>query len=172
MIIAISGKSGCGNSTICRLISEQFSLKVINYTFRDYATEHGHSFQEMHALARSNPDIDKHIDERQVALSREGNCVVGSRLAIWLVENPTLRIYLRANLMTRARRIALRERRSWLRTILYTFCRDLRDIRRYRTAYNININNYHNHCDIVLNSGTCSPQELLAIISRKLSDVK
>jgi len=34
MKIAVSGKSGCGNTTISRLVSEKLELSFINFTFR------------------------------------------------------------------------------------------------------------------------------------------
>ena len=35
--IAISGKSGCGNTTVSTLLSEKLGIKLINYTFRTLA---------------------------------------------------------------------------------------------------------------------------------------
>ena len=37
--IAISGKSGCGNTTVSGLLSEKLGVKLINYTFRQLAAE-------------------------------------------------------------------------------------------------------------------------------------
>ena len=31
--IAISGKSGCGNTTICRILADKLKLNFINFTF-------------------------------------------------------------------------------------------------------------------------------------------
>ena len=36
-IVAISGKSGCGNSTVSRLLSDRLGVQLINYTFRRMA---------------------------------------------------------------------------------------------------------------------------------------
>ena len=37
--IAISGKSGCGNTTVSGLLAQKLGIKLINYTFRQLAEE-------------------------------------------------------------------------------------------------------------------------------------
>jgi cytidylate kinase len=34
--IAISGKSGCGNTTVSRMVAEKLGLRFINFTFRKH----------------------------------------------------------------------------------------------------------------------------------------
>jgi len=41
--IAISGKSGCGNSTVSRIVATRLGLRVVNYTFKDLARDRGMS---------------------------------------------------------------------------------------------------------------------------------
>ena len=48
--MAISGKSGCGNTTVSRLVADRLGLIVINYTFKNLAQDKGMSFEE---IARS-----------------------------------------------------------------------------------------------------------------------
>jgi cytidylate kinase len=35
--IAISGKSGCGNSTVSRIVANRLGLRLVNYTVRALA---------------------------------------------------------------------------------------------------------------------------------------
>ena len=37
--IAISGLSGCGNTTVSKKLSEMLGVRMINYTFRNLAEE-------------------------------------------------------------------------------------------------------------------------------------
>ncbi|MDR1566822.1 MAG: cytidylate kinase, partial [Treponema sp.] len=37
--IAVSGKSGCGNTTVSRLVADALDLRFINFTFRSLARE-------------------------------------------------------------------------------------------------------------------------------------
>ena len=39
--IAISGKSGCGNTTVSNLLSKTLNIAMINYTFRSLSEETG-----------------------------------------------------------------------------------------------------------------------------------
>ena len=84
--IAISGKSGCGNTTVSRLVAARLGLRVVNYTFKDLARDRGMTFEEVCRLAETDPQYDLTIDRMQVQLADQGGCVLGSRLAIWLAE--------------------------------------------------------------------------------------
>jgi cytidylate kinase len=102
--IAISGKSGCGNSTVSRIVARRLGLRVINYTFKDLARDRGVSFDEICRLAETDSQYDLTIDRMQVELAREDGFVLGSRLAIWLLREHAFTVYLHASLATRARR--------------------------------------------------------------------
>ena len=107
--IAISGKSGCGNTTVSKIVADKLNLKFINYTFRTMADEKGISFEELRHLAEESTAIDMELDKKQVNLAAEGNCVLGSRLAIWMIADADLKVYLTASSKVRAGRIADRE---------------------------------------------------------------
>ncbi len=68
--IAISGKSGCGNSTVSRLVASQLGLRVVNYTFKDLARDRGMSFEEICILAETDSQYDLTIDREAGASSR------------------------------------------------------------------------------------------------------
>ena len=90
MKIAISGKSGCGNSTVSRIVADRLGLRLVNYTFRALAAERGISFDEVRRQAEEDSSLDVYLDKRQVELAREGDCVLGSRLAVWLLDDADL----------------------------------------------------------------------------------
>ncbi len=141
--IAISSKSGCGNSTASRMVAEELGLRVINYTFKDMAREMSTSFAELCARAEKDPKYDNQLDETQVRLAREGDCVLASRLAIWLLTEADLKVYLSADLPTRAKRIAQREGVPYAKAYKETLDRDTRDRERYIRLYGIDIDDYH-----------------------------
>ena len=45
--IAISGFSGCGNTTVSKMTADLMGMDFINYTFRSLAEEDGISFEEV-----------------------------------------------------------------------------------------------------------------------------
>ncbi|MDA8409757.1 MAG: cytidylate kinase, partial [Treponema sp.] len=53
-IIAISGKSGCGNSTVSALVAKILGFGLVNFTFKNLAQERGLSFEEI--VKRSTSD--------------------------------------------------------------------------------------------------------------------
>jgi cytidylate kinase len=140
--IAISGKSGCGNSSVSRIVSARLGLRLINFTFKDLAREKGMSFAQVCAQAELDPQYDLTIDERQVALSKAGPCVLGSRLAIWLLRDSALTVYLDAGLEVRAARIAAREGISVDEAREQTVARDKRDHDRYLKLYGYDTDTY------------------------------
>ena len=81
--VAISGKSGCGNTTVSTLLSQKLGIKLINYTFRQLAAEKGLTLAQVIENAKNDDSYDKYVDTHQVELAEKESCVLGSRLAIW-----------------------------------------------------------------------------------------
>ena len=48
--IAVSGKSGCGNSTVSRIVAATLGLRLVNYTFHNMAEERGIEFESFKKL--------------------------------------------------------------------------------------------------------------------------
>jgi len=162
--IAISGMSGCGNTTISRIVSERLGLKFINFTFRSMAEERGVELKVILELAAKDDSLDREVDSRQVQLARESNgCVIGSRLAIWMLKEADLKVYLRAKAETRALRIVKREGGDLNEVAAFTAERDRQDNMRYIRIYNIDNNNYH-FADIIIDTDNLQPEEIARII--------
>ncbi len=140
--IAISGKSGCGNSTVSRLVAARLGLRMVNYTFKDLARDKGMSFEEICVKAEEDPQYDLTIDRMQVQLAEQGGCVLGSRLAIWLLRDTAFTVYLNAPIQVRAARIAQREGKDIAVAMRETVERDNRDHDRYARLYGYDVNRY------------------------------
>ncbi|MCL1817972.1 MAG: AAA family ATPase [Spirochaetaceae bacterium] len=164
--IAISGKSGCGNSTVSRLTAEKLGLRMINYTFHTIAEEKGMDFGELCRLAETDPAWDYQVDKTQMALAAEGDCVLGSRLAVWLLEDADLKVFLDAPHDVRAKRIHKREGGDYEDISQKTLRRDARDHERYLKLYNID-NEYYGFVDLVIDTSQFTPEEIAEqIVSR------
>ena len=169
--IAISGKSGCGNSTVSRLVAEKLNLRWINYTFRSLAEERNIPFNEVRRLAEDDPSYDRYVDEKQVALAGGGDCVLGSRLAIWMLKDADLKVFLDAPLEVRAARIQQREDRDFTNVLEETEKRDKRDTERYRRLYNID-NNDFGFADLILDVSSMDQYETSDAIIRAVLEIK
>ena len=171
MKIAISGKSGCGNTTVSRLLADALGLKFINFTFRSLALERRIDFKEVLALAEKDDAWDKEVDKRQTELAREAEgCVLGSRLAIWMLPEADLKVYLIAKPETRAKRIKDREGGSLKHIAEFTAARDMKDHERYLRIYNIDNDDY-SFADLVIETDTIHPMEITELIISKLNEM-
>ena len=163
MIIAISGKSGCGNTTTSRLLAERLGFRLINYTFRNMAVELGISFEELLERANADPSFDRRLDDTQVEMARREDCVVGSRLAIWLLRDEAFTVYLAASPEVRATRIHGREGGSLEEKTAFTRKRDSEDKRRYRELYGIDMDDY-SFVNAVIDVEKPKPEEIVELI--------
>jgi cytidylate kinase len=167
--IAVSGRSGCGNTTISKTVAESLGLRFINFTFRSLAQERGLDLKTVLELAANDDFWDKEVDTRQVALAREeGGCVLGSRLAIWMLKEADLKIYLNAKAQTRARRIVNREGGDIDEVAAFTSERDFQDHSRYFRIYGIDTNDY-SFVDLVIETDDLLPGEIADLIIQKAS---
>jgi cytidylate kinase len=162
--IAISGRSGCGNTTVSRMVAEKLNLQFINFTFRSLAEERKVTLKDILELAGKDDSIDKEVDARQTKLAAESSgCVLGSRLAIWILKEADLKIYLDANPQTRAARIVNREGGNLEEVAEFTANRDKQDHDRYLRLYGIDTNDYK-FVDLIIDTGKYNPEEITNMI--------
>lgn len=169
LTIAVSGKSGCGNTTVSRLLAERLGLRTINYTFHDMARERGIPFDELCRLAETDNQYDLFLDRRQVELAAGGGCVLASRLAIWLLAQADLKVYLTASQAERARRISQREGLELQQAERSIEQRDRRDRNRYLRLYRIEIDDYR-FADLVVDTERGDPEYVVETILAALPE--
>ena len=164
MIIAVSGLSGSGKTTVANVLAKRLGLKAVTTTLRDLALRMHLSLEE--ALARrAELDLDRKLDEFLVNSAKKGNCVVASRLACWLLPDADLKVWLAASPEVRARRIAIREHKIFTKVLEETKKRDARDIETYKRIYGWDISK-HDFCFIVNTDALSADEVSEAIIKR------
>lgn len=165
--VAISGKSGCGNTTVSGLLSQKLGVTLINYTFRQLAAEKGMTLPQVIEAAKNDDSYDKYVDKHQVELALKESCVLGSRLAIWMLKEADLKVYLFASDETRAARVFNREGGDLQQIKDFTAMRDREDTGRYKEFYDIDNNDY-SFADLIIDVNTKTPDEIVQIIIDKL----
>lgn len=165
--IAVSGKSGCGNSTTCRLLGQRINYRVVNYTFHNMAVEKNIGFEELCMLAEKNSQYDLNLDQKQIELTRKGGCILGSRLAIWLLQDADLKVYLDAPIDVRACRVGSREDMPFESAYERTKGRDIRDHERFLKLYNID-NDSFSFVDLIIDSSKHTPDQIVELIVERL----
>ncbi len=160
MRIAISGKSGCGNTTVSQLVADKLGYPMINFTFRTLSEEKGIEFWTFCKMAEQSDEYDLEVDRRQVEMAMAvEDCVLGSRLAIWMLKDADLKVYLTASSEERARRITEREGGSLEKRREETEIRDQRDSARYLRLYDID-NTDTSIADLVIDTSNIGAAEV------------
>ena len=165
MRIAISSKSGCGNTTVSTLLSERLGYPMVNFTFRQMAQERGVDFWTFCRMAEDDYEIDRELDRRQVEMAMDQkDCILASRLAIWMLKEADLKVYLTASAETRAKRVFNREGGSLEERYKETVRRDENDTSRYRIIYGIDNSKPEECADLIIATDQRTPEEIVSLI--------
>lgn len=166
--VAVSGLSGCGNTTVSTLLAAALNVRLINYTFRTMAKERGVPLSDILEEAKKSEDVDRHVDTHQVELANEGSCVLGSRLAVWMLKNADLKVYLLASEEERARRIREREGGTLEEVKEVTRKRDTLDSARYKRLYGIDNTAFKSVSQLVIDTDRLKPALVVEVILKEL----
>lgn len=165
MLLTVGGPAGSGKSTLASLLSESLSLPLISTgsIFRQIASEHGMDVLSFNLYAEGHREVDEELDRRVVQEARRrGSCVVEGRLACHMLRRAGLRpfcVYLDAEEMVRAQRIAAREHADVADALSAMRRRGESERRRYMAIYGIDVEDT-SHYDLVLDSSSRKPEEL------------
>ncbi|MDY9926258.1 (d)CMP kinase [Methanosarcina sp.] len=169
MQITVSGLPGSGTTTLSRLLAEYYELELISSgeIFRKMAKERGMSLAEFGALAERNPSIDLDIDKNQKSIIHtQDNIILESRLAGHMAQGVpnVLKIWIKAPLLTRVKRIQRREKSiSFDGELEKTVEREKSEALRYRNYYGIDITDLSIY-DIVIDSEKWNQYQTLDIL--------
>lgn len=142
IIIAISGFHGTGKSSLARELSKKFNLKLISsgIVFRKIAEEKNLTLEDLSRLAEESSDIDLLIDTRLKKISLQGNVIADALLSGWMLRDiADIKIWLRAPLEIRIKRIAEREKRSYEEVYRETISREESEKKRFKKYYGIHL---------------------------------
>jgi cytidylate kinase len=165
LLITISGLPGSGTTTVSRLVADALGLDRLpgGEVFRQMAAEAGMTLAEFGIHAQDRPAIDHELDDRLQARAVEGDCVIESRLAGWLVTRaglPAIRVWVDCAEEVRAARVADRDGTTIDQARSDNAARSDLERARYRAAYDIDLDDRSTY-DLVLDS-TATPPEALA----------
>ena len=174
MRITISGLPGSGTTTVAKLLSEDLSVELISAgeLFRQIAKEKKLPLEHFNKLAETDDDFDRQIDERQAeeAMKRE-NVIVEGRLSGFFVPDADLKIWLKAPVEVRARRIAAREGITYEEALSAMKSRERSENNRYEQYYGINLDDFSIY-DLVIDSSKWGGRGIVEMIKVAVEGVK
>jgi cytidylate kinase len=171
VIITVGGDIGSGKTTVAKAVAKRFGLKHISAgdTFREMAKVRGMSLAEFSRLAEENQDLDRELDNKQVALAREaGDAIVDGRLSGIMIQDAVLKIWLKASLEERVKRVAKRENKDYSQALRETREREASEFKRYKDIYGVDLRDLSFY-DVVLNTSLWEPEEVINIIGEMVS---
>ena len=171
--IVVGGLPGSGKTTFARLLARRLGFRYVGTgaIFRSMAKERGMSLEEFSRYAERNDEVDRMLDAEQVRQAHNGDVVVDSRLGAWMIQDADLRVCLVASLEERARRAATRDGLNADEARRRLVEREQSERRRYRQYYGIDMDRIESF-DLVVNSETFSPNQILEIVTAALEQVK
>lgn len=148
MRIALSGFTGCGNTTVTELLSKKLGYSYYNYTLTDLSKEMHVTLLELHELAKHSTEYDLLLDKKQIQFLLDNeNAIDGTRLAVFIptiapklgMKMPEINYYfwLTARQNVRAERVAKRKNVSYDEALKEVQYRDSENKRRYYDLYGI-----------------------------------
>jgi cytidylate kinase len=174
MRITISGLPGSGTTTVAKLVAKELSMELISAgeMFRAIAKEKSLPLGQFSELAENNDDYDRWIDEKQgaEALKRE-NVIAEGRLSGFFVPTAELKIWLKAPLEIRAKRVAGRERIAYDEALTAMQEREQSEHSRYEQYYGIDLGDLSRY-DLVIDSSRWREHDIVKIILTAKAGVK
>ena len=165
MLITLSGLPGSGTSTVARVVAARLGLNHVDggSAFREMAAERGLSLAEFAELAEGDDVIDRALDDRLLQHARDGELLLESRLAGWLVtrgEVSALRVWIECDDVERARRVGGRDGHDLQEAVATNSVREESERTRYQTYYGIDLQDLSVY-DLVIDSTALAPEEII-----------
>lgn len=165
--ITIAGDLGSGKSTVANhLISNiNYRIESAGLIFRRLAEQHGMTAKEFNQFIESNPKYDNMVDDTIKEMgAKEENIIFDSRLA-WYFVPKSFKIYMYVDVDTATERIFNdTDRVSESYSDMTTAKREIierrqSEVLRYKTFYNIDINNFKNY-DFIIDTSHATKDEV------------
>ena len=165
--ITIAGDLGSGKSTVANhLISNiNYRIESAGLIFRRLAEQHGMTAKEFNQFIESNPKYDNMVDDTIKEMgAKEENIIFDSRLA-WYFVPKSFKIYMYVDVDTATERIfndtgRVSESYSDMATAKKEIIeRRQSEVLRYKTFYNIDINNFNNY-DFIIDTSHATKDEV------------
>lgn len=160
MIIAISGLTGSGKTTIGERVSKALNIRYIY-------TSHKQSVEKIADVVKftkkATPEFERSFDDMIAKLASRQDCVVTTWLGPWLIKKATIRVWLYAGLDARVKRKMKEVSMPYPKTRRYVVEKDRVNIRKYKKIYNVDMND-QGIFDICINTEKLSVSQTVNMV--------
>ena len=179
MVITIGGNVGAGKTTVAARLAKALGYEelYIGGLMREIAAERRMTIEGFYEKLKSEPDLERSIDERQRKLMREkDNLIVQGRIAWYFAKQslrPSFNIFLKVNPEAGAERAGKRPENAGRRLHEILEANESRaqaEHERYRELYQIEDFLDPRHYDFVLDTTRLTEEEVSQKILAALSD--
>lgn len=169
--ITIAGDLGSGKSTVANHLINNINYRIesAGLIFRRLAEQHGMTAKEFNQFIESNPKYDNMVDDTIKEMGeKEENIIFDSRLA-WYFVPKSFKIYMYVDVDTATERIFNdRDRISESYSDMATAKKEIierrqSEVLRYKTFYNVDINNYSNY-DFIIDTSHAAKEEVNELV--------
>ena len=172
-VVAISGQAASGKTTVARELANRLGYRFVSVgeLFRRIAIQRGVSLLELHRIAETDFSIDRAVDEEAIREAKKDNVVIEGHLAAWLLKDVAdVRIYLKADIGVRSRRLSARDGKSVEEALNEIRAREESNRRRYLAIYGIDINDV-SIFDLVIDTTHIDANRVVDIVYEYVYDV-
>jgi len=176
LLVLISGQAATGKSTLGRALARRLGIpyysggdalmrlaRKMGFNAKGrkwWDTEEGMRFLRMR---EENFEFDRKVDEELIQIAREGPAVIDGWVIPWLVDDG-FKIWLKAELETRARRLAKRGRFAYEEALRVLTEREARNRELYQRLYGIRWGEDLSPFHLVLDSTRLGKEEVLRLV--------
>jgi cytidylate kinase len=184
MIIIVAGFAGSGKSSLADSLAEHFNLRVIhasdamkqlmkgkldlNNTKGQQGFWDSSESNEIMKKRMESDELDKKLDDLLLMEIEKGNVVLDSWTMPWLSKKG-IKIWLKASPEVRAKRVSLRDKRSYEKVLAKIKERDEKTKDIYKRIYNFNLGQDFEVFDLIIETDEINQKE---VFEKTLEELK
>ena len=174
VVIVISGQPGCGSTTTGKLLSEKLSINFFSVGHYFKSLDSGKETEKAVKIWKSHAGRDlqfkkkgnlNYIEELQIALAKSGSIIIESKLGIrFLKDYADIKIWLKAPIEVRARRVAKRDKIPLNSAIRILKEKEAIERRNFKKIYGFDFFQLEREADVVIDTSHKTPQRIVSEI--------
>ncbi|NCN51744.1 AAA family ATPase [archaeon] len=178
--ITITGEIGSGKTTIGKVLAKKIDCNFLSVggLRREIAKERGLTIQELNKIGETENWTDKIVDKKQIDLGKTKKTFIFEGRLSWHFIPNSFKIFLKVNEEIGAKRVLSEKRDSEEKTnlikeqIKINKKRSESDKSRYKSIYGIENFFDKKHFDLIIDTSSLTPEEVVEIILTQLKDTK